>query len=132
MSARPKISRRKVVTAALDMLENGKSVKQVAAALAAYLVANGQTRNTELYIRDIELTAAERFGVVTAYVASARELGQQARNQITKLVKNTTGAKTIEMVEHTEPELIGGVIVRTADAELDGSVRTKLRNLRSI
>ena len=128
MSARPKISRRRVVAKLIDMLESGRTAEQVAKVLAAYLVETRQTRNTELYIRDIELQVAERFGVVAAYVFSAKKLTEQIRERVTKLVKSATNAKAVQMIERVDSGLIGGIVVKTADAELDGSVRTKLRN----
>lgn len=132
MSSRPKISRRKIVTALVDMLEKGESVDRVAKILAAYLVESNQTRSAELYLRDIEFSLAQRFGIVTAYVHSARQLNRKTEEQIEQLLKTTTNAKEIEMIKIENPSLIGGVVIRTVDAELDGSVRTKLQKLRSI
>lgn len=132
MSAKSRFSRRQVVTALVDMLESGDSTDRVAQTLAAYLFKSRQTRNLDLYIRDIELTVAKRFGTVAAYVSSARQLNDKTREQVKRLVKAKTAAKEIEMIEDIDPKLIGGIIIRTADAELDGSIRTKLRNLRSI
>lgn len=132
MAAKARTSRRLVVSALVDMLEAGKSSKEVARILAAYLVESGRVRDVELYLRDIELAVADRFGVATARVSSARSLSDKTREQIKKLVKTSVGAKEVEMVETTDPGLIGGVVIQTADAELDSSVRTKLRNLRSI
>ena len=132
MGTQLKASRRQVITALIDMLEAGTPVEKVAQILAAYLVEYRQTRNLELYLRDFELAVAQRLGVVTTYVSSARELSSKTREQVKQLVKNTTGAKEIELIEAKDPALIGGIIIKTADAELDGSMRTKLRNLRSI
>ena len=132
MSAKSRFSRRQVVTALVDMLESGDSANRVAQTLAAYLFKSRQTRNLDLYIRDIELTVAKRFGTVATYVSSARQLNDQTREQVKRLVRAKTNAKEVEMIEDVDPKLIGGIIIKTADAELDGSVRTKLRNLRSI
>jgi F0F1-type ATP synthase delta subunit len=132
MSAKLKISRRRIVETLVDMLAAGASNDHVAKMLAAYLVKNRQIRDLELYSRDIELAVATRFGVSTVYVTSARQLSEKVLDRIERLVKLSSGVKNIEMIEKRDPELIGGVIVRTADTELDGSIRTKLRNLRSI
>lgn len=132
MAAKTKTSRRLVVSSLVDMLESGKSATEVAQILAAYLVETRRTRDVDLYLRDIELAVAERFGTVTAYVSSAQELSQKTRAAVEKLIKTSVGAKSVEMVETTDPGLIGGIVIQTADAELDGSIRTKLRNLRSI
>ena len=163
MAGRAKYSRRQVVIALTDMLSDGVRVDKVARILANYLVETRQTRDLELYIRDIELMMRRRFGVATVYVYSVHKLNEQTRKDIRELVKTgvvsanearvktpKTGVgagakneakgalggemrvKTVELVERIDPEMVGGVIVRMADMELDGSVRTKLRSLRSI
>ena len=132
MNSKSKFSRRQIVTALMDMLEAGTPVDQAAQVLAAYLIEHRQTRNIELYLRDIELAAVKRFGIATAYVASARQLTTQTLAQVERLVKSSSGAKEVEIVERVNPGLIGGIVIKTADTELDGSIQTKLRNLRSI
>ena len=132
MGGKTRISRRKIAATLVELLDNGRSCKDVAKLLAAYLVKTGQAREAELYIRDLESMIAERFGIATVRVYSAKRLSQQIRSQVKKLVKNSTGASKLELIEVIEPTLIGGIVIRTADAELDRSVRTKLQRLRSI
>lgn len=132
MSGKPKFSRRQVVTTLVDMLEEGARSERVAQVLASYLIETRQVRNVELYLRDLELAVMKRFGVATAYVYTAKQVSDKTRKQVTALVKDKTGATKVELIEETDPSLIGGVVVKMADAELDGSVRTKIRNLRSI
>ena len=114
------------------MLEAGRSTVEVAQILAAYLIQIRRTRDIELYLRDIELAVAKKFGIATAYVSSAKALSQKTRDLVKKLVKSSSGVKDVEMVESEDPKLIGGIVIRTADAEFDGSIRTKLQKLRSI
>ena len=132
MSASTKLSRRKVISTLIDLLSTGTPIKRVAKILAAYLIKTKQSRNVNLYIRDLELAYAERFGVATARVYSARKLSQQIRTQVKRLVKSTTNTKDVELIEIVDPSLIGGIIINTADAGLDESIRTKLQKLRSV
>lgn len=132
MAQTNKISRRLVVNSLVDMLESGRPAKEVAETLAAYLIDTRQTRNAELFLRDIGLATENRFGLTMAYVTSARELTPKTRKAVETLVKTARGAKEVEMIEAIDKNLVGGIIIKTADAELDGSVRTKLRKLRSI
>ena len=127
-----KYSRRQVTMALINMIKAGASVKQVAQVLATYLIKTNQTRSVELYIRDIELAILEHFGVATVRVFSVNKLSQAPLTRVRQLVSSSSGAKRFEMIEKRDPELIGGIVVKTADYELDGSVRTKLRNLRSV
>ena len=129
---KPKYSRRQVTMAVVRMIEAGIPIKRIAQILAAYLIQSKQTRNVELYLRDIELAVSECFGITTVHVASVRKLNQATRKRIKQLVSSFSDAKKIEMIETIDPELIGGVVVSTADSEMDGSVRAKIRNLRSV
>ena len=132
MSVVKKYSRRQVTRALVNMIKAGASTKQVAQVLATYLVKTKQTRNIELYIRDIELAMLEYFGVATVHVFSVKKLNQATLKRVRQLVASAYGAKKFEMIEKRDPELIGGIVIKTADSELDGSVRAKLRNLRSV
>lgn len=130
--AKTKISRRLVINSLIDMLESGHSEQEVAKTLAAYLIDTRQTRDTELYLRDLELATENRFGRTMAYVTSARKLTPKTRKAVEALLKSARKTKEVEMVEAIDRDLLGGIVIKTADAELDGSVRTKLRKLRSI
>lgn len=130
--AKTKISRRLVINSLIDMLESGHSEQEVAKTLAAYLIDTRQTRDTELYFRDLELATENRFGRTMAYVTSARKLTPKTRKAVEALLKSARKTKEVEMVEAIDRDLLGGIVIKTADAELDGSVRTKLRKLRSI
>ena len=132
MNLRTKYSRRRVVNAVIDMLAAGVSTKEVAQALAAYLAETKQTRDVELFLRDIESETAHRLGVATVHVSSARALSQATPRRIKQLVADSSGAKNIDVVETVDPSLIGGIVAKTADSELDGSVRAKLQQLRRI
>lgn len=132
MSSKTKYSRRQITSALIDMLEADVPAKRVAQVLAAYLIESRQTRNVELYLRDIEIGIADRLGIVTAHVSSAKKLRQETLTQIKNFIVKSSDAKTVETIEKIDPNLIGGVIIETADSELDGSIRTKLQQLRSI
>lgn len=127
-----KISRRLIVASLAEMLKKGKTTTEVARLLAAYLVKNKRVRDLELYLRDLELVIAKEFNVTTAYVATVRKISQKTRTEVKQLVKAYSGTQSVEVIEEVDPSLLGGIVIRTANAELDGSVRTKLQKLRSI
>lgn len=71
----------------------------------------------------------ERSGVVIAQITSARELPAGERAEFEKNLESLTGKKV--SVNYTiDPELIGGVVTRIGSTVYDGSVKTKLENLR--
>lgn len=126
-----KIARRKLATYFVSQLEAGVPAKKLAEQAVAYLIEEQQVGQLELLIRDIEQAAAQR-GVVVAHVESAQPLGSEAAKQISDFVKAAENAREVIITEtETNPELIGGVIVRTPNSVFDGSVRAKLRQLQA-
>ena len=74
----------------------------------------------------------EQSGHLLVDVTSARKLNDSIRDELKQTLKSATEAKRVELVEHIDPELLGGLIARTPVAELDASVRTKLKQLASL
>ena len=64
---------------------------------------------------------------VDAYVAT--ELGDEQRATVAERVGKALG-KTVELREHVQKSLIGGLKLRVGDRLIDGSVATRLRLLR--
>lgn len=72
----------------------------------------------------------ELKGIAIAHVTTAVPLTPVLRAQINQKVAQQTG-KTIQLQENVDPSLIGGLILRIGDIQLDDSIRTNLRNLKS-
>ena len=101
-------------------------------ALAAYLVEQNRTNEAELVINDILHELYEQDGQLLVNVTSARPLSDSLRTQLKHLLAEQTKAKHVTLTEQTDPNLLGGLVARTTDAELDASVRTKLNQLATI
>ena len=69
-------------------------------------------------------------GIAIAHVTTALPLTPELRGQLQQKVAQQTG-KTIQLREHVDPALIGGLVLRIDDTQLDDSIRTNLRNLKS-
>jgi F-type H+-transporting ATPase subunit delta len=100
--------------------------------LAAYLVMNNMTDQVDLIVNDIAHELYEQAGILTVEVVSARELSSELKASLTGMLKNETEAKQVVIHETTDSALLGGFVARTADAEIDASVRTKLNKLASL
>ncbi len=74
-----------------------------------------------------ELANAER-GVVTAEVAAAVPLPEEQSRALATALRG--GGADVELRTRVEPELMGGLIVRTGGRTYDGSVRTRLAALK--
>lgn len=125
-------SRRQVAKFIAQQLANGESPARVAKVLAAYLSENNQTRNWELLLRDIETALLNEHKFLAADVISARKLSAESLDNLREMLLKETGAKKVEIIPEIDEKLVGGVIVRTPEAEMDASLRAKLTKLRAI
>ncbi|MEZ4409969.1 MAG: ATP synthase F1 subunit delta [Polyangiales bacterium] len=71
----------------------------------------------------------EKAGKVQAEVTSAVPLGEGQYQRLTSVLEKLTGRK-ITLQRKVDPALIGGVVTRIGDKVYDGSVRTRLEELR--
>ncbi|MEO6656072.1 MAG: ATP synthase F1 subunit delta, partial [Pyrinomonadaceae bacterium] len=71
----------------------------------------------------------ERSGIVSAEITSARDLPVGERAEFEKNLEKITGKKVI-INYAINKEIIGGVITRIGSTVYDGSVKTKLENLK--
>ena len=71
----------------------------------------------------------ERSGLISAEIISARELQPGEMTEFEKSIENLTG-KRVTVNYAVDKEIIGGVVTRIGSTVYDGSVKTKLENLR--
>lgn len=124
-----KLSRRKLSEYVADRLAKGDNTKTVMKELAAYLVDNRRTRETELVIRDIEARLLAQ-GVALVTVTSARTLTSEAKQSIEALVKAEQSDITkVVLREQIDESVIGGVRVELPGRLADFTVKAKLDKL---
>ena len=70
-------------------------------------------------------------GMQEATVTSAVPLTPESREEINQLVRRQTGLQDVELTEKVDPNLIGGFVLRVGDRQVDDSVRTSLRKMRT-
>ncbi len=70
-------------------------------------------------------------GIQTAEVTSAVALTPALRTQMRQEVTRLSGLADVELAEKVDPALIGGFVLRVGDRQLDDSVRSGLRNIRT-
>jgi F-type H+-transporting ATPase subunit delta len=100
------------------------------------------TRNTVLYLADSNRIAAlpdlartftelaeKAAGTVRAEVTSAAPLAESYYIQLQKALEVATG-KHVTIEKKTDAGLIAGVVTRVGDKVFDGSVRTRLADLK--
>lgn len=124
-----RLSRRLIARHTAEQIEAGNEA--VLAQVAAHLIETRRTGEADLIVRDIEAALAAK-GVVVADVATARQLDKKLAEAIEAFVKTTTSATSVHMRQHVDESLIGGVRVRTPDAEHDATVRRQLTKLQAM
>lgn len=95
------------------------------------LVLNDHERLDLLAIinREIRALNDERQRRIRVQVFSAVPLADDQRERITARVRERFELEPV-LLEHVEPSLLGGLRIRIGDRQLDGTVRTRLDNLK--
>lgn len=101
----------------------------VARQLAAYLIETRRVKELPLIVRDIE-DALLAQGVVIADVIGARPIDTRTEKSIADYLIGIYGGE-VALRMSVQPEVIGGVRIRTPDAELDTTIKRKLINLQA-
>jgi F-type H+-transporting ATPase subunit delta len=71
-----------------------------------------------------------RSGKVVAQVTTASELPAGYFTELENALAKITG-KQVVLVHHTDPSLIGGVVTQIGDQVFDGSVKSRLSELKA-
>jgi F-type H+-transporting ATPase subunit delta len=78
---------------------------------------------------EFQRLANEQRNLLPVQVTSATELSDAERASLAQAVARRTGKQAVLEV-HVDPRLLGGVILRMGDTIIDGSVRTRLNQLK--
>jgi len=111
-----------------DLISRTKPSKTTANFLRTLLRNDRLTELSEINDR-FESVLEERSGVVTAEITSARDLPESERVAFQENLERLTGKK-VRINFSTNKDIIGGVVTRIGSTVYDGSVKTKLENLR--
>ena len=71
----------------------------------------------------------EKLGIAEITVTSPYPLSEEQREKIVKKMSDIIGKK-IKMSEKTDRALMGGIVIDYGDTRMDGSVKTRLENLK--
>jgi F-type H+-transporting ATPase subunit delta len=81
-------------------------------------------------IAAVQEVVRQRQGIAEAEVSSAVELSSAQKAELAKTLSRLTG-KRIEPKYSIDSELLGGAIARVGDTIYDGSLRSRLREMRA-
>lgn len=112
----------------LQKLLGGK-VSDATAAVATHLVSYPRGRRFSTSLRDAARVAADQLGNTLAQVTTAAPLDATRAERLRQALSKIAG-RSVKITTSTDPSLVGGIRVQIADEVIDGSVRTRLEDLR--
>lgn len=98
-------------------------------ALVSFVVAAGRARDLGEIIDRLVQLAAEGRSEVVAEVRSAIQLDDDQRKRLAEALSQATG-KQVAIKVMVDPDVLGGVVAQVGDQVFDGTVRTRLAQLR--
>lgn len=125
------ISRRRLAAHVAKMITSGASHQTIVNQVAAYLVDQRLDNEIELLLADIAIALEDTASHGYAAVTSATPLSPRSRQAVIALIKQQLNVKTVELEEHIDQSVVGGVRIETADTTYDATVRRKLQRLGS-
>jgi F-type H+-transporting ATPase subunit delta len=109
----------------------GAKASPTTVALVSFVVASGRARDLPAIIdRLVSRAAAERNRVV-AEVRSAIPLSGEQIDRLTTALGNATG-KQVQVKVVVDPTVLGGIVAQVGDTVIDGTVRHRLDQLKSL
>ncbi len=107
----------------------GERANPVAVNLLGFLVEQGHGREIGRIVEELAEVAAERRSHELAEVRSAVPLDAERRARLAEALSRATG-KTVEVKVVVDPSVVGGVVARVGDAIFDGSVQSRLAEVK--
>lgn len=107
----------------------GERASPVTANLVSLVVGAGRARELPAIIDRLVQRAAAEHDKVVAEVRSAVALDDDQRERLAEALGRATG-KSVEVKVVVDPAVLGGLVARVGDTVIDGTVRTRLDQLR--
>ncbi len=106
----------------------GDSVGALPANLLGLLATKSMTQLIPGILEQFSVMVDRHRGIQWADVTTAVPLDDAQQKEVSQLLGGIVGSD-VSLRTYVEPELIGGIIARLDDRVIDGSVRSKLRDM---
>lgn len=113
----------------LERLLTGK-VSAAAITVASQLVSHPRGRRFESALREAARISADQIGCELATVTVAAPLSEAQQSRLASALERTAG-RTVKITTVIDTQVIGGIRVQIADEVIDGSIRSRLDDLRT-
>ena len=115
--------------AVLDSVSGQSALLKSIRNFFAVLIDHGRIPMMAQIARQFETELNTQLGFVEAGITSSRELSTDEKRGLESQVERMTGKK-VRAKYDTNPELLGGAVVRVGSTIYDGSVRGQLQKLK--
>ena len=106
-------------------------IENVIKKFVGLLARNGYLKKEDRVISEfIKLWNGKR-GIVEAEAISARELGKEIVKLLNDYIVKLSGAKEVMLKEKIAKKILGGVVIKYGDRVVDGSLRTRVEELKN-
>jgi F-type H+-transporting ATPase subunit delta len=107
----------------------GSRASNVTTALVSFVVGSGRSKDLPAIIDRLVERAAEERSQAVAEVRSAIPLDDSQKERLAAALGKATG-KNISVKVVVDPSILGGIVAQVGDTVIDGSVRSRLNQLR--
>jgi F-type H+-transporting ATPase subunit delta len=97
--------------------------------LLTFIVAQGRARQLPQILEQLSKLAAAARNSVVAEVRSAVPLDAAQRKALAEALSKATGKK-VEVKTLVDPSVIGGVVAKIGDTVIDGTIKSRLEQLK--
>lgn len=124
-----KTTNQKIAQAINGLLEENVDPGTVSSSLAAYLIEERRTGDTDSILRQLESIRSQN-GIREVIVTSAFAPGDSTTQTIRQIFSDYYGrVKTLVIKYRKQPDVIGGLRAETSDALLDFTIASRLQRL---
>ena len=109
----------------------GSKASSTTVSLVSFVVGSGRARDLPAIIGKLVERAATEKDRTVAEVRSAIPLTDDQQRRLAAALANATG-KQVEVKVVVDPSVLGGAVATVGDAVIDGSVRTRLDQIKSL
>jgi F-type H+-transporting ATPase subunit delta len=120
------VSRRQQIVE--DLL--GGRANPITVSLVSMVVGTGRSRDLPAIIEELVRMSASEANKEVAEVRTAIDLTPDQRERLAQALGAATG-KQVEVKVVLDPSVLGGVVAQIGDTVIDGSVRTRLEQLKT-
>jgi F-type H+-transporting ATPase subunit delta len=107
----------------------GGKASPVTTALVSFVVGSGRSKDLPAIIDRLVERAAQERNEVVAEVRSTIPLDGEQQQRLAAALGKATG-KNVSLKVIVDPSILGGIVAQVGDTVIDGSVRTRLNQLR--